>query len=52
MHKLDTGATDTAKRQVCLRVIPVKIFSRDSCKEKITDAIRDEGSNATWSKKV
>lgn len=41
------GATDTAKRQVCLRVIPVKVFSRDSSKEKITYAIRDEGSNAT-----
>ena len=41
------GATDAAKRQVCLRVIPVKVFSRDSSKEKITYAIRDEGSNAT-----
>ena len=30
-----------------MRVIPVKVFSRNSSKEKITDAIRDEGSNAT-----
>ena len=36
------AATDTAKRQVCLRIIPVKVFSRDSSKEKITYAIRDD----------
>ena len=41
------GATDTMKRQVCLRVIPVKVFSRDSSREKITYATCDEGSNAT-----
>ena len=29
------GATDTTKRQVCLRFIPVKVFSRDSSREKI-----------------
>ncbi|CAB4027382.1 Hypothetical predicted protein, partial [Paramuricea clavata] len=37
----------TAKRQVCLRVIPVKVSSRDNSREKITYAIRDEGSNTT-----
>ena len=41
------GATDTMKRQARLRAIPVKVFSRDSSREKTTYAIRDEGSNAT-----
>ncbi|CAB4031446.1 Gag-Pol poly [Paramuricea clavata] len=38
---------DIAKRQVCLRVIPVKVSSRDNSREKITYAIRHEGSNTT-----
>ena len=42
------GATDTMKRQVCLRVIPLKVCSRDSSREKITYAIRDEGSMQHW----
>ena len=33
--------------QVCLRVIPVKVFSQDNGRKKITYAIRDEGSNTT-----
>ena len=41
------GASDMMNRQVCLRVIPVKVFSRDNNREKITYAIRDEGSNTT-----
>ena len=41
------GASDATKRQVCLRVIPVKVFSQDNSREKITYAIRDEGSNTT-----
>ena len=52
MHKLDTVVLLTAKRQVCLRVIPAKVFSKNSSKEKITYAIRDEGSNATMVKET
>ena len=41
------GATGTIKNRVCLRVIPVKVFGKDRSCEKITYAIRDEGSNTT-----
>ena len=41
------GTADIAKRQVCLRVIPVKVSSGDNAREKITYATRDEGSNTT-----
>ncbi len=41
------GATGTVKNRVCLRVIPVKVFGKDKGREKITYAIRDEGSNTT-----
>ena len=41
------GASDAMKRQVCLRIIPVRVFSQDNSREKITYAIRDEGSNTT-----
>ena len=41
------GASDAMKKQVCLRVVPVKVFSQDNSREKITFAIRDEGSNTT-----
>jgi hypothetical protein len=41
------GATGTVKKRVCLRVIPVKILAGDSNEERITYAIRDEGSNTT-----
>jgi hypothetical protein len=41
------GATDMARKQVCLRVIPVKVFGKDGSREKVTYAIRDEGSNTT-----
>lgn len=41
------GAAETLKKQVCLRVVPVKVFGRDGGVEKVTYAIRDEGSNTT-----
>ena len=41
------GATGTIKKRVCLRVIPVKILAGDSNEERITYAIRNEGSNTT-----
>ena len=41
------SATGTIKNRVCLRVIPVKVFGKDKGHEKITYAIRDEGSNTT-----
>ena len=41
------GTTGTEKKQVCLQVIPVKVFGRDNGQEEITYAIRDEGSNTT-----
>ena len=46
------GTADIAKRQVCLRVIPVKVSGRDNSREKITYAIRDEGSNTTLVKEL
>jgi hypothetical protein len=41
------GTTGTVKNRVCLRVIPVRVFGKDNGREKITYAIRDEGSNTT-----
>lgn len=41
------GATRTLNKSVCLRVIPVKVFWKDNGIEKVTYAIRDEGSNTT-----
>ena len=41
------GAAETLKKQVCLRVVPVKVFGKDGGVEKVTYAIRDEGSNTT-----
>ena len=41
------GASDARKRQVCLQVIPVRVFSQDNSHEKVTYAIQDEGSNTT-----
>lgn len=35
------------ERQVCLRVVPVRVFSWDNGREKITYAIQDEESNTT-----
>ena len=45
------GATGTIKNWVCLRVIPVKVFGKDKGRDKITYAIRDEGSSTTLIKK-
>jgi hypothetical protein len=39
--------SDARKRQVCLQIIPVRVFSQDNNREKVTYAIRDEGSNTT-----
>ena len=40
------GASVAMKKQICLRVIPVKVFSQDNGREKITDAIRGEGESS------
>jgi hypothetical protein len=41
------GGANDVRKQVCLRVIPVKVFNRGNSREKITYAICDEGSNTT-----
>ena len=46
-HTCGAGTVDKLDKKVCLRVIPVKVFGRDSHQEEITYAIRDEGSNTT-----
>ena len=41
------GAVGTGKKQVCLRVIPVRVFGTEDGLGEITYAIRDKGSNTT-----
>lgn len=50
-HISQSAAIGTGKKQVCLNIIPIKVFKKDNGLEEITYAIRDKGSNTTLVKK-